>query len=90
MLILLVEDDLSLADGLQHALKQEGITVNYVIKGLEAIHVVQSFPPDIVILDLGLPDMDGLEVLAKLRKDKITILIPLLHILSRVLNTKNF
>jgi len=81
MLILLVEDDLSLADGLQHALKQEGITVNHVVKGLEAIHVVQSFPPDIVILDLGLPDMDGLEVIAKLRKEKITI--PILVLTAR-------
>ncbi len=81
MQILLVEDDLSLADGLQHALKQEGITVNHVVKGLEAIHVVQSFPPDIVILDLGLPDMDGLEVIAKLRKEKITI--PILVLTAR-------
>jgi DNA-binding response OmpR family regulator len=81
MQILLVEDDQLLADGLQQALKQEGFTVNHVTKGKEAIHVVLSFPPDIVILDLGLPDMDGLEVLAHLRKEKISI--PILVLTAR-------
>ncbi len=81
MQILLVEDDLSLADGLQLALKQAGITVNHVAKGSEAIHVVQTFPPDIVILDLGLPDMDGLKIIEKLRKQKITI--PILVLTAR-------
>lgn len=81
MQILLVEDDLLLADGLQHALKQEGIIVNHVTKGKEALHVISDFPPDIVILDLGLPDMDGLDVLAQLRKNKITL--PILVLTAR-------
>jgi len=81
MQILLVEDDLSLADGLQIALRQEGITVNHVVKGKEAIHVIKCFPPDIIILDLGLPDMDGLDVVAHLRKEKITI--PILVLTAR-------
>ncbi len=81
MQILLVEDDLSLADGLQQALKQEGITVNHVAKGKDALHVAQSFPPDIMILDLGLPDMDGLEVVSRLRKEHITL--PILILTAR-------
>ncbi|NOQ80224.1 MAG: response regulator [Gammaproteobacteria bacterium] len=81
MQILLVEDDLSLAEGLQHALAREGITVNHVSKGKEAIHVVVSFPPDIVILDLGLPDMDGLGVISHIRKNKITT--PILILTAR-------
>ncbi len=81
MQILLVEDDLSLADGLQQALKQEGITVNHVSRGQEALHVVQSFPPDIMILDLGLPDIDGLEVVSRLRKEHITL--PILILTAR-------
>lgn len=78
MQILLVEDDFLLADGLQQALKLEGFTVNHVDKGQDAIHVITDFPPDIVILDLGLPDIDGLKVLAHLRKEKITLPILLL------------
>jgi DNA-binding response OmpR family regulator len=81
MQLLLVEDDLSLADGLQRALKQEGITANHVTKVTDAIHVVQTFPPDIIILDLGLPDMDGLKIIEKLRHQKITI--PILVLTAR-------
>ena len=81
MQILLVEDDISLAEGLQQALARESITVNHVAKGKEAIHIVESFPPDIVILDLGLPDMDGLTVISHLRKNKITI--PILILTAR-------
>ena len=81
MQILLVEDDLLLADGPKYALKHDGIIVNHVSKGKEAIHVISDFPPDIVILDLGLPDMDGLDVLAQLRKNKVTI--PILVLTAR-------
>ena len=67
MQILLVEDDLSLADGLMNALKREGFSVNHVAGGKLAIQACRTDPPDIVILDLGLPDMDGFEVLKHLR-----------------------
>lgn len=67
MQILLVEDDLSLADGLLIALRREGFSVNHVASGRHAIEAAKTAPPDIVILDLGLPDMDGFEVLRHLR-----------------------
>jgi len=67
MQILLVEDDLSLADGLQQALKREGFTVNHVDRGAAALLAIDTDSPDIVILDLGLPDMDGLAVLKDIR-----------------------
>ena len=72
MQILLVEDDLSLASGLQQALKKEGLIVNHVIRGKDAIHTVQTLPPDILILDLGLPDIDGLEVIKALRSKNLS------------------
>lgn len=68
MRILLVEDDLSLAAGLQHALGQEGFVVDLVNSGNQALTAVKNEAPDIVVLDLGLPDMDGLEVLNKIRQ----------------------
>lgn len=67
MQILLVEDDLSLADGLGIALKREGFAVNHVGNGADALLALQAGLPDIVILDLGLPDMDGLDVLKQIR-----------------------
>lgn len=68
MQILLVEDDQSLAAGLCKALTTEGFVTNHVAKGKAALHVVATAAPDIVVLDLGLPDMDGLEVLKTLRR----------------------
>ena len=68
MHILLVEDDASLATGLQQALGKDGFVVNHVANGRQALAAVRTQPPDIVVLDLGLPDMDGLDVLAQLRQ----------------------
>ncbi|WP_198262698.1 response regulator [sulfur-oxidizing endosymbiont of Gigantopelta aegis] len=87
MQILLVEDDLSLADGLQQALGHEGITVNHVANGKEALHVVESFPPDIVLLDLGLPDMDGLDVIKAIRRKKLTTPVLILTARNTVQDT---
>ena len=67
MQILLVEDDLSLADGLRTALKRQGFSVNHVATGKAALQAIRAEQPEIIILDLGLPDMDGLEVLRQLR-----------------------
>ena len=71
MQILLVEDDLPLARGLQQALGKQGYVVNHVGTGEAALHVIEYDKPDIVVLDIGLPDIDGISVLKKVRaKDK--------------------
>ena len=67
MQILLVEYDQSLAAGISKALRNEGFVANHVSDGKSALHVVDAEPPDIVVLDLGLPDMDGLDVLKSIR-----------------------
>ena len=73
MQLLLVEDDMALAIGLQIALKNEGFAVNHVTEGLVALAAVQTDPPDALILDIGLPDIDGLEVLKRVRQFNKTI-----------------
>jgi DNA-binding response OmpR family regulator len=78
MLILLVEDDLSLSKALQQALQKQGYSVNAVERGRAALHVVQIDAPDIVILDLGLPDMDGLAVLKGIREARVDLPVLLL------------
>jgi DNA-binding response OmpR family regulator len=75
MQVLLVEDDLPLADGLTTALKREGFTVNHVANGKAALLAAETVPPELVILDLGLPDMDGLDVLKQLHKGKTPLLV---------------
>lgn len=63
MRILLAEDDPLIADGVVVALKQSGFVVNRVAGGKPACAALQAEPPDILVLDLGLPDMDGMDVL---------------------------
>jgi DNA-binding response OmpR family regulator len=75
MHILLVEDDLSLAASLTTALSLEGFTTNHVASGKAALLAAETEPPQLVILDLGLPDMDGLDVLKQLHQGKKPLLV---------------
>lgn len=68
MQVLLIEDDASLAQGLIRSLRHERFTVNHLSLGRQAINSIKTTLPDMVILDLGLPDMDGTVVLAEIRK----------------------
>lgn len=81
MQILLVEDDQSLAAGLCKALRNEGFVMNHVAEGKAALHVVDVEPPDIVVLDLGLPDIDGLDVLKRIREQGSSV--PILVLTAR-------
>jgi len=73
MRILLVEDDELLAEGMLTAIRRGGWTVDRVGTGREAIAVCDTEHPGIVVLDLGLPDMDGLRVLKHIRQKKLPI-----------------
>ncbi|MBJ7538115.1 response regulator [Marinomonas transparens] len=81
MRILVVEDDLSLADGLVTALKREGYTVDLLHDGIYALEALANEVFDLVILDLGLPRLDGLAVLKQLRSDKSEV--PVLILTAR-------
>ena len=68
MRLLLVEDDPSLASGIRIALKPEHYTVDHLTDGDAALSALQSEPFDAVILDLGLPHVDGMDVLRTIRR----------------------
>lgn len=78
MLILLVEDDRSITKALERALKGQGYSVNAVASGQAALLTLETDRPDLLILDLGLPDMDGLEVLRKVRARDVDLPVLLL------------
>jgi len=78
MLILLVEDDQSIAQALELALHKRGYSVNTVGTGKAALLAIGTESPDLVILDLGLPDMDGLTVLKKVRSRNVDLPVLLL------------
>ena len=65
--ILLVEDDQDLAGLVAHRLEESGYQVRKVSSGLEALQEVERRPPDILVLDIMLPGMDGLEVCRAVR-----------------------
>src|SRR5438270_12527822 len=67
MRILIVEDDPSLASGLTRILEAEGYAVDVAGRGEEAVGAARGERFDLVILDIGLPGMDGFEVLRRLR-----------------------
>jgi len=81
MQILLVEDDVALIDALKKALVTEGFTVNCLSRGQHAITSVKTELPDMVILDLGLPDMDGLDVMRSMRATSVDL--PILILTAR-------
>lgn len=65
--VLLVDDDKALTRALSINLKARGYDVDVALTGRAALELAGSRPPDVVVLDLGLPDLDGLEVLHGLR-----------------------
>jgi two-component system OmpR family response regulator len=81
MNVLLVEDDAILADGLSRSLGDWGFTVTHATTGSYAMTALMTQVFDLVILDLGLPDCDGKEVLRQLRARKS--LLPVLILTAR-------
>jgi len=67
--VLVVEDDAEIADVLRRSLRQEGYEVRTSADGVDALDVAAGFVPDLVVLDLGLPRLDGVEVCRRLRED---------------------
>ena len=67
--ILIVEDELDLRSTLEFKFKSEGYTVNAVSKGKDAIDAIARKKPDLILLDLMLPDMSGLDICKKIRNN---------------------
>jgi two-component system alkaline phosphatase synthesis response regulator PhoP len=67
--ILVVEDNSDLAEGIEYNLKLEGYDVRVAGNGRIAVEAVKEWPPDVILLDLMLPEMDGYQVLRRIRAD---------------------
>ena len=81
--ILIVEDDRSLAEVVSYNLEQQGYEVHVARDGMEGLNYARLNPPDLVVLDLMLPAIDGLEVCRRLRADSSTQNLPILMLTAK-------
>src|SRR5476651_444645 len=81
--ILVVDDQPINVQLLKRKLEREGIRVTTAFNGLEALAAVKQDLPDLILLDVMMPDMDGLEVCQRLQADEVTRGIPVIFITAR-------
>jgi len=81
--ILLVDDEQDLVWALRHSLSDEGYKVLAAGNGAEALALAQRKSPDLVILDIVMPGLDGLEVCRRLRRDPALAAVPILFLTVR-------
>jgi len=79
--ILVVDDEPSIIDAVATSLRYEGFEVTQAVNGRQALSMAQENPPDLIVLDVMLPDLDGLEVTRRLRQDGIRV--PVLFLTAR-------
>ncbi len=68
MRVLLVEDESDLADIVSKGLEENGYSVDVARDGEEGLYMAENYPADVIVLDIMLPKIDGLEVLSTARK----------------------
>jgi len=79
--ILVVDDEPSIIDAVATSLRYEGFSVDEAANGRLALSSAQENPPDLIVLDIMLPDLDGLEVTRRLRADGLRV--PVLFLTAR-------
>jgi phosphate regulon transcriptional regulator PhoB len=83
MSILIVEDERDIAELVKYHLEQAGLSARIVGDGKQALDLIAREHPDLIILDLMLPGMDGLEVCKRLRSNQLTQQIPIVMLTAR-------
>jgi two-component system phosphate regulon response regulator PhoB len=85
--ILIIEDERAMTKVLAYNLQREGYEVVVAHDGQEGLHKAQTNPPDLIILDLMLPTLDGLEVCRELRAKEPTRAVPILMLTAKAEET---
>jgi DNA-binding response OmpR family regulator len=85
--IIIVEDDEDIADSIRYNLEREGFRVRVAATGEDALDLILNGPPSLILLDLNLPQMSGLEICRRLRAEPATAKVPILMLTARVEET---
>jgi CheY-like chemotaxis protein len=75
--VLVVDDDKALVKSLKYKLEKRGISTCVAYSGKEALQVVNQAPPNLILLDIMMPEMDGYEVMSRLKRNRKTAHIPI-------------
>jgi two-component system OmpR family response regulator len=78
--ILIIEDDEYSSEAVEHLLKAEGCETRSAAGGVSGYRAARRFSPDVIVLDLNLPDIDGERVLRKLRANRVLGQVPIIVI----------
>lgn len=85
--LLLVEDNEMNRDAISRLLERRGFTVLMAVDGEEGVRICRERLPDLVLMDLGLPGMDGFEATRQIKADPVTARIPVVALTARVLTS---
>ncbi|MFM1919654.1 MAG: hypothetical protein RLZZ303_1288, partial [Candidatus Hydrogenedentota bacterium] len=81
--ILLVEDEESIVELVRYNLSREGYHVHVAYSGEEGLGALRNVKPDLILLDIMLPQIDGIEVCRRLRRDERTMSTPIIMLTAR-------
>jgi DNA-binding response OmpR family regulator len=81
--VLIVEDDPDIAQLVAHYLEKAGFTTDRVTNGRDALEALAARPPDVMVLDIMLPHVDGLEICRRVRANEKTAAIPIVMLTAR-------
>ncbi|HKV41803.1 MAG TPA: response regulator transcription factor [Blastocatellia bacterium] len=81
--VVIVEDDEDIADSIRYNLEREGFRARVASTGESALDLILEKPPDLVILDLNLPQMSGFELCRRIRTEALTSRVPILMLTAR-------
>ena len=81
--VLVVEDDNNIAELLRLYLQKDGFEVSHAADGGKAVEMAKEIQPDLVLLDIMLPDTDGLAIMRRLRADRLTATVPIMMLTAK-------
>ncbi|HXI91606.1 MAG TPA: response regulator transcription factor [Blastocatellia bacterium] len=81
--VIIVEDDEDIADSIRYNLEREGFRVRLATTGEDALTLILDRPPNLILLDLNLPHMNGFELCRRLRAESPTMRVPILMLTAR-------